>query len=97
MFSLDKPDVIIVNDAVRPFFDSDLLRLIVKEAFKHGAAGPVCKLSSTVLKVADDGFLDHALERSQYRASEMPQAFQCSLIVNAYQQVRCVFVNHSDV
>ena len=34
-----------------------------------------------------DGFLDHSLERIKYRASEMPQAFQYSLIRAAYGKV----------
>ena len=67
--------------------DVKLLNELVRAASIYGAAGPVCKLTSTVLKIREDGFLDHSLERSQYRASEMPQAFRSSVIAKAYEQV----------
>ena len=42
---------------------------------------------STVVAVDETGFMDHALERSRYRASEMPQAFRFADILQAYKQV----------
>ena len=52
------------------------------------AAGAVKKLVSTVIASDEKGFLDHSLDRSKYRASEMPQAFQRQVIENAYDKVR---------
>lgn len=34
-----------------------------------------------------EGFLDHSLERSKYRASETPQGFTYDVIAEAYQRV----------
>lgn len=47
----------------------------------------MCKLSSTVLKLKDGRFLDHALDRERYVASEMPQAFRFELVRRAYELV----------
>ena len=55
--------------------------------FSQKAAGAVQPLVSTVIGTDMDGFLDHSLERIKYRASEMPQAFQYSLIKSAYDKV----------
>ena len=33
-----------------------------------------------------EGFLDQSLDRSRYRASEMPQAFKFDVIQGAYQR-----------
>lgn len=59
----------------------------VRDFFFDQAAGPVCKLTSTVLSITDDGFLDSSLERSKFRASEMPQVFKYEIIKGAYDKV----------
>ncbi|XP_030360719.1 D-ribitol-5-phosphate cytidylyltransferase isoform X2 [Strigops habroptila] len=83
---LQKPEVVIIHDAVRPFVEEDILSKVVMAAKEHGAAGAIRPLVSTVIASAADGCLDHALERARYRASEMPQAFVFDIIYKAYQQ-----------
>ncbi|NWR68557.1 ISPD cytidylyltransferase, partial [Centropus unirufus] len=83
---LQKPEVVIIHDAVRPFVEEDILSKVVVAAKEHGAAGAIRPLVSTVIASAPDGFLDHSLERARYRASEMPQAFLFDIIYQAYQQ-----------
>ena len=51
------------------------------------AAGVVRPLTSTVVATDMDGYLDHSLDRSKYRASEMPQAFRYDVIRTAYEKV----------
>ncbi|XP_013390863.1 D-ribitol-5-phosphate cytidylyltransferase isoform X1 [Lingula anatina] len=80
------PEVVIIHDAVRPFVESDILWKIVEAARECGAAGAIRPLVSTILAVDGDGFLDHSLDRSKYRASEMPQAFQYNIIKTAYEK-----------
>uniref|UniRef100_A0A8C3K6E0 D-ribitol-5-phosphate cytidylyltransferase n=1 Tax=Calidris pygmaea TaxID=425635 RepID=A0A8C3K6E0_9CHAR len=84
---LQKPEVVIIHDAVRPFVEEDILSKVVMAAKEHGAAGAIRPLVSTVIASAADGCLDHSLERARYRASEMPQAFLFDIIYEAYQQV----------
>ncbi|KAM9572832.1 D-ribitol-5-phosphate cytidylyltransferase isoform 4-T4 [Guaruba guarouba] len=84
---LQKPEVVIIHDAVRPFVEEDILLKVVMAAKDHGAAGAIRPLVSTVIASAADGCLDHSLERARYRASEMPQAFLFNIIYEAYQQV----------
>ncbi|XP_015709338.1 D-ribitol-5-phosphate cytidylyltransferase isoform X1 [Coturnix japonica] len=83
---LQKPEVVIIHDAVRPFVEEDILRKVVMAAKEYGAAGAIRPLVSTVIASAADGCLDHSLERARYRASEMPQAFLFDVIYQAYQQ-----------
>ncbi|XP_031409776.1 D-ribitol-5-phosphate cytidylyltransferase [Meleagris gallopavo] len=83
---LQKPEVVIIHDAVRPFVEEDILLKVVMAAKEHGAAGAIRPLVSTVIASAADGCLDHSLERAKYRASEMPQAFLFDIIFQAYQQ-----------
>ncbi|XP_054017121.1 D-ribitol-5-phosphate cytidylyltransferase isoform X2 [Dryobates pubescens] len=83
---LQKPEVVIIHDAVRPFVEEDILSKVVMAAKEYGAAGAIRPLVSTVIASAADGCLDHSLERARYRASEMPQAFSFDIIYKAYQQ-----------
>lgn len=82
----DVPDIVIVHDGVRPFVPEKILERLVHEAKIHGAAGPVVPLVSTVLKMNSDGFLEETLDRSKYVASEMPQVFRYSLLLDAYSK-----------
>ncbi|XP_067418214.1 D-ribitol-5-phosphate cytidylyltransferase isoform X2 [Emydura macquarii macquarii] len=83
---LQKPEVVIIHDAVRPFVEEDILLKVVLAAKEHGAAGAIRPLVSTVVASSADGCLDHSLERARYRASEMPQAFLFDIIYQAYHQ-----------
>uniref|UniRef100_A0A9L0SDJ4 D-ribitol-5-phosphate cytidylyltransferase n=1 Tax=Equus caballus TaxID=9796 RepID=A0A9L0SDJ4_HORSE len=84
---LCRPEVVIIHDAVRPFVEEDVLLKVAIAAKEHGAAGAIRPLVSTVISPSADGCLDHSLERTSHRASEMPQAFLFDVIYEAYQQV----------
>eukprot|EP00045_Choanoeca_perplexa_P008984 m.85038 g.85038 ORF g.85038 m.85038 type:complete len:499 (-) comp14703_c0_seq4:57-1553(-) len=75
---------VIIHDMVRPFVDADILRRVTQAAREHGAAGATLGLVSTVIKPDADGFLDQVLTRSEYRASQTPQAFRYDVIQTAY-------------
>ncbi|XP_034030222.1 D-ribitol-5-phosphate cytidylyltransferase isoform X2 [Thalassophryne amazonica] len=83
----DRPEVVIIHDAVRPFVDEDFLYKIAMAAKKQGAAGAIRPLVSTVIARTLEGYLDQSLERAKYRASEMPQGFTYDVISQAY--LRC--------
>lgn len=51
------------------------------------AAGAIRPLVSTVIATTPEGFLDHSLDRSKYRASETPQGFAYDVISQAYHRV----------
>eukprot|EP00048_Salpingoeca_helianthica_P001291 m.48200 g.48200 ORF g.48200 m.48200 type:complete len:495 (+) comp11350_c0_seq1:22-1506(+) len=78
------PDIVIVHDAVRPFVDEKTMAEVAKAAHAHGAAGTILPLVSTVIAVDADGFLDHSLDRTKYRASQTPQAFTLAALHGAY-------------
>ncbi|XP_054847729.1 D-ribitol-5-phosphate cytidylyltransferase [Eublepharis macularius] len=83
---IQKPEVVIIHDAVRPFVEKDIIFKVVMAAKEYGAAGAIRPLVSTVIASSPDGCLDHSLDRAKYRASEMPQAFLFDIIHQAYHQ-----------
>ncbi|XP_034554539.1 D-ribitol-5-phosphate cytidylyltransferase [Notolabrus celidotus] len=82
----DRPKVVIIHDAVRPFVEEDFLYKIAMAAKEQGASGAIRPLVSTVIATTAEGYLDHSLERAKYRASEMPQGFTYDVIHQAYQR-----------
>ncbi|KAK3561092.1 hypothetical protein QTP86_028405 [Hemibagrus guttatus] len=83
---LPRTKVVIIHDAVRPFVDEEFLLKITLAAKEQGASGAIRPLVSTVIATTSEGFLDHSLERTKYRASEMPQGFLYDVIYQAYQR-----------
>ncbi|XP_023155504.2 D-ribitol-5-phosphate cytidylyltransferase [Amphiprion ocellaris] len=84
--AMERPKVVIIHDAVRPFVEEDFLYKIAMAAKEQGAAGAIRPLVSTVIATTSEGYLDHSLERAKYRASEMPQGFTYDVICQAYQR-----------
>uniref|UniRef100_T1ISS1 2-C-methyl-D-erythritol 4-phosphate cytidylyltransferase, chloroplastic n=1 Tax=Strigamia maritima TaxID=126957 RepID=T1ISS1_STRMM len=83
---LTDPDVAIIHDAVRPLVPLDVLVRVVIAARDYKAAGPICPLTSTVISKNENEVLDTCLDRSKYFASEMPQAFDYNVILEAYDK-----------
>jgi 2-C-methyl-D-erythritol 4-phosphate cytidylyltransferase len=75
-------DLTIIHDAVRPLVP--LMDQLIAAAAKFGASGPVTKLTSTVLSLDENGFLDQVLTRNQFMDSQMPQVFRHEVIREAY-------------
>ncbi|XP_042856502.1 uncharacterized protein LOC122243094 [Penaeus japonicus] len=93
----DPPEVVVIHDGVRPLVPLSTLRQVVTAAAERGAAGAVRPLVSTVLRPAaapkaskqqesagGHEVLQESLVRSDFRNSEMPQAFRYPVITQAY-------------
>ncbi|GAB6022485.1 hypothetical protein CHUAL_006593 [Chamberlinius hualienensis] len=80
------PDIVVVHDGVRPLVPIDVLKEVVIAAKKHGAAGAIRPLTSTVVSKNGENYMEQSLDRSAYYASEMPQAFQYNVLKTAYEK-----------
>lgn len=89
-----QPEVVIIHDGVRPFFSEEIVYSIALAAKEHGAAGVVCPLVSTVISADENGFLDSSLDRTKYKASEMPQGFHFDVICKAYAECSAHDLEH---
>lgn len=90
IFAIEKlfqpPEIVIIHDGVRLIAPESVIISVAAAAKTHGAAGVVRPLTSTVVQSDADGYLAQSLDRSKFRASEMPQAFQYSVICRAYEK-----------
>jgi 2-C-methyl-D-erythritol 4-phosphate cytidylyltransferase len=76
-------EVVLVHDAVRPFFCDGLLQRVVEAAASYGAAVPGLPLKETVKRVGQ-GVIEATLERHTLYGAQTPQGFHRDILLKAY-------------
>jgi 2-C-methyl-D-erythritol 4-phosphate cytidylyltransferase/2-C-methyl-D-erythritol 2,4-cyclodiphosphate synthase len=80
-----KPEIVLIQDAARPFADAALVRRAIDAARAHGAAAPGLPLTDTVKEVDADGKVVATPDRARLRGVQTPQAFGFDLILEAHR------------
>jgi 2-C-methyl-D-erythritol 4-phosphate cytidylyltransferase len=92
----DEARVIVVHDAVRPFFSRALIERVVAAARTHGAAICALPVTETVKRVRD-GAVEATVDRSALWSVQTPQAFHAALLREAHEKAhRDGFVGTDD-
>ena len=81
-----KPDIVLIHDAARPFASPALISRAIAAAAKDGAAVPVLPVADTVKTIDAKGLVTGTLDRSLLRAVQTPQAFGFSAIIDAHRR-----------
>ena len=84
-------DVVLIDDAARPFASPHLTELIVEAAREHGAAVPVVAVPDTVKRVDGDTVAE-TLDRATLGLAQTPQGFRREIIERAYRELKGVDV-----
>ncbi len=79
--------LVVVHDAVRPFITPMLIRRVIREARRHGAATCGLPVVETVKQVRD-GRVETTVEREGLWLVQTPQAFHRSLLWEAHEKAR---------
>lgn len=79
-------DVVAIHDGVRPFVTADQISRSVHVARHFGAALVAAPVTSTIKKIADDGFVIDTPERRKLMAAQTPQTFRYDLILAAFEE-----------
>lgn len=80
-------DIVMVHDAVRPFLNNELLLDLAQTCEQFDAAIPVIAMKDSLRKVdASNPDLTIAVDRSELRAVQTPQAFKFNLLFRAFEQ-----------
>jgi 2-C-methyl-D-erythritol 4-phosphate cytidylyltransferase len=72
-------ELVAVHDAVRPFFPTATLPLLLDAAREHGAALPALPVTDTI-HVTEDGVVVATPERAHLVAAQTPQCFRVSIL-----------------
>ena len=79
-----EPSVVMVHDGARPLVTTDLIRRCYDGARMNGSAVPVIRMSDSVRQVS--GLTSRTITRDDLRSVQTPQAFNATLLKQAYAQ-----------
>ncbi len=85
--NLDNPDIVLINDAARPFITDKMIDETAYAAKKFGAATVAIPLRDT-LKAEVDGFIAKTLDRTALWRIQTPQAFKYKDILEAHRKAQ---------
>lgn len=77
-----EPEIVLVHDAVRPLITGDVIRKVIRETKKHGAAVVGVRVKDTI-KRAENGFYQKTLDRQNLWAVQTPQGFRYEILRHA--------------
>ena len=80
------PTVVLVHDGARPLVSTRLVSAIARAAAEHGAAIPVLPVGDTIKRLAGDGTVVGAGDRSSLAAAQTPQGIRSDVLRDAFAQ-----------
>lgn len=81
-------DMVIVHDAVRPFFTEAMIIESIEQASKYGSAVVAVPVKDTIKEADKDGIVQRTLDRQKLWAIQTPQTFKYDLIFQAHLKAR---------
>ncbi len=83
-----RPDIVLVHDAARPFVSPALIDRAIAAARISGAAVPAIAVADTVKTVDGSGRVTGTIDRTHLRMVQTPQAFQFVALIDAHRRAR---------
>jgi 2-C-methyl-D-erythritol 4-phosphate cytidylyltransferase / 2-C-methyl-D-erythritol 2,4-cyclodiphosphate synthase len=81
-----KPDIVLIHDAARPFVSQAVISRAIDAASRTGAAIPAIAVTDTVKLVDTDGNIEATPERARLRIAQTPQSFRYDAILDAHRR-----------
>jgi len=81
-----RPEVVLIHDAARPFVSAGLIARAIDAADRTGAAIPVIPVADTIKLTDSDGNVEATPERARLRIAQTPQAFRFDVILEAHRR-----------
>src|ERR1700752_3938429 len=82
----EKPDIVLIHDAARPFVSEGLISRAIDAASRTGAAIPAIAVADTIKLIDADGNVADTPERARLRIAQTPQAFRYDVILDAHRR-----------
>ncbi|WOO38820.1 2-C-methyl-D-erythritol 4-phosphate cytidylyltransferase [Anaerocolumna sp. AGMB13020] len=80
-------DYVLVHDGARPFISVEIIEETIKNTKEYKACAVGVPVKDTIKIIDTNGTIKETPDRSKVWAIQTPQAFQTSLIINAYEQL----------
>jgi 2-C-methyl-D-erythritol 4-phosphate cytidylyltransferase len=81
-----RPDIVLIHDAVRPFVSERILRDNVALAIQHGAADTCIPSADTLVHAPGGQRIAAIPPRAEYQRGQTPQTFRYDWILEAHEQ-----------
>jgi 2-C-methyl-D-erythritol 4-phosphate cytidylyltransferase / 2-C-methyl-D-erythritol 2,4-cyclodiphosphate synthase len=81
-----KPEIVLIHDAARPFVSQALISRAIEAAGRTGAAVPAVAVTDTIKLVDAEGNVEATPERARLRIAQTPQAFRFDIILDAHRR-----------
>src|SRR4030088_3498537 len=81
-----KPDVVLIHDAARPFVSAALISRAIDATGRTGAAIPAIQVTDTIKLIGEAGNVEATPERARVRIAQTPQAFRFDVILEAHRR-----------
>jgi len=82
----EKPDIVLIHDAARPFVSPALISRAIEAASRTGAAIPAIPVADTIKLIGGTGDVEATPERARLRIAQTPQSFRYELILDAHRR-----------
>jgi 2-C-methyl-D-erythritol 4-phosphate cytidylyltransferase / 2-C-methyl-D-erythritol 2,4-cyclodiphosphate synthase len=82
----EKPDIVLIHDAARPFVTSAVISRAIEAAGRTGAAVPTIAVTDTIKQVDGSGNVEATPDRALLRIAQTPQAFRFDVILEAHRR-----------
>jgi 2-C-methyl-D-erythritol 4-phosphate cytidylyltransferase / 2-C-methyl-D-erythritol 2,4-cyclodiphosphate synthase len=89
-----KPDIVLVHDAARPFASAALISQAIETARRDGAAVPAIPVNDAIKRIDASGRIRENVERESLRLVQTPQAFRYDALYEAHRKAAAA--GHAD-
>lgn len=90
LYFIDKDtSLVLIHDAARPFINQNILKRVILQAEKSGAAVVGVPLKSSIKKIKEKKFIiEETLDRNSIWEIQTPQVFKKNIILKAYKKFK---------
>ncbi len=81
----ENPDIVLIQDAVRPFVDESLINAIIEALNEYYGVIPVIPVKDT-LKLTENDLVQATIPRNNLSAAQTPQGFRFGAILEAHRK-----------
>lgn len=92
----DEVSYVSIHDGARPLISVEQINKTLAKAKTHKAVASARRVTETVKRVTEDGFISESVSREHLWIIETPQVFERGLIVSAYKKIKVAGVNVTD-
>src|SRR5260370_14969597 len=82
----EKPDIVLIHDAARPFVTAAVISRAIDAAGRTGAAIPAIAVTDTIKLTGETGDVEATPDRARLRIAQTPQAVRFDIILEAHRR-----------